>query len=54
NFESDGEYAEDIEPEVNVTQPYQEENTSRKTALDLGTFVEQPSTGDHPSVITTL
>ncbi|KAJ2799653.1 hypothetical protein H4R20_004350 [Coemansia guatemalensis] len=53
NFESDGEHEEDIQPEVNVAQPYREENASRETAPNLGTFVEQTSTGDHPSVITT-
>ncbi|KAJ2809214.1 hypothetical protein H4R20_000278 [Coemansia guatemalensis] len=53
NFESDGDHEEDIQLEVNVVQPYQEENASRETDTDPRTFVEQPSTGDHSAVITT-
>ncbi|KAJ2802594.1 hypothetical protein H4R20_003221 [Coemansia guatemalensis] len=43
----------DVESEVTVPQPYQEENASHKTDPDPRTFVEQPSTGDHTQVITT-
>ncbi|KAJ2796312.1 hypothetical protein H4R20_005571, partial [Coemansia guatemalensis] len=53
NFELDGEHEEDIQLEVNIAQPYREKNASRETDPDPGTFVEQPSTGDHSSVITT-
>ncbi|KAJ2808578.1 hypothetical protein H4R20_000808 [Coemansia guatemalensis] len=44
----------DAESEVIVPQPRREENASRETSPDPGTFVEEHSTGGHPSVITTI
>ncbi|KAJ2807203.1 hypothetical protein H4R20_001378, partial [Coemansia guatemalensis] len=50
---ADSEHVEEPKPEVNVVQPHREENAQREDSSIPEPFVEYPSTGNHPEVITT-